>query len=132
MEAPDVHIPRTPLEIKVDVVEDAVRRWWRMQYPLNLIGGYNHGMEKILSDSSLQAYMLLLKINPIMKELRNKVTHDYNEVDYIYPTSCSVKYLKESKKELADWWKKALDREGLKAGVLRWLLKEKSLDQGGG
>lgn len=31
LEAPDVHIPRAPLEIKVDVVEDAVRRWWRMQ-----------------------------------------------------------------------------------------------------
>lgn len=57
-------------------------------------------MEKILSNSSLQAYMLILEINPIMKELRNKVTHDYNEVDfdplleYIYPTRCSVKYLK--------------------------------------
>jgi hypothetical protein len=38
-------------------------------------------MEKILSDSILQAYMMLLEINPIMKELRNKVTHDYNEVN---------------------------------------------------
>jgi hypothetical protein len=38
-------------------------------------------MEKILSYSSLQAYMLVLEINPITKELHDKVAHDYNEVN---------------------------------------------------